>query len=75
MSKVRLALDEAEARSLRDLLSASIGDMSMEIADTDNPTFRKELKSRRDQLQRVLEAIDTSLPLDLVRPEASTPSR
>jgi hypothetical protein len=67
-------LEEAEARSLRDLLGASIGDMSMEIADTDNPTFRKELKSRRDRLQRVLEAIDTAIPHDLVGPEVSTTS-
>jgi len=48
-----LTLTEAEATELRDLLDGSLGDLSSEIADTDNPSYRLTLKERRSRLQSV----------------------
>jgi len=48
---MHLTLTEDEAIELRDLLDGSLGDLSTEIADTDNPGYRVGLKSRRVHLQ------------------------
>jgi len=50
---MELTLTDAEATELRDLLDGSLGDLSSEIADTDNPTYRLALKDRRARLQAV----------------------
>jgi len=50
---MELTLNEAEANELRTLLDGSLGDLSSEIADTDNPSFRLTLKERRTHLQAV----------------------
>jgi len=50
---MELTLTEDEATELRDLLDGSLGDLSSEIADTDNPTYRLALKERRTRLQSV----------------------
>jgi len=50
---MELTVTEAEATELRDLLDGSLGDLSSEIADTDNPSFRLALKARRDLLRAV----------------------
>ena len=50
---MELTLTESEATELRDLLDESLGDLSSEIADTDNPTYRLALKERRVRLQAV----------------------
>ena len=50
---VKLELTDEQAADLEDLLEASLGDMSSEIADTDNPRFRESLMRRRDQLSDV----------------------
>jgi len=50
---MELTLSEAEANELRTLLDGSLGDLSSEIADTDNPSFRLALKERRTHLQAV----------------------
>ena len=50
---MHLTLTEDEATELRDLLDGSLGDLSTEIADTDNPGYRVGLKSRRVHLQAV----------------------
>jgi hypothetical protein len=50
---MELTLTETEATELRDLLDGSLGDLSSEIADTDNPAYRLALKERRTQLQAV----------------------
>ena len=57
MTTVSLKLTAEEATSLRELLDGALRDMSMEIADTDNPEFRKGLRDTRDHLQRVLAAL------------------
>jgi hypothetical protein len=53
LSIVNLELTDEQAADLKDLLQASLGDMSSEIADTDNPLFRESLMRRRDQLSDV----------------------
>jgi len=53
MEPMELTLTESEATELRDLLDGSLGDLSSEIADTDNPTYRLALKERRVRLQAV----------------------
>jgi nitroimidazol reductase NimA-like FMN-containing flavoprotein (pyridoxamine 5'-phosphate oxidase superfamily) len=50
---VNLALTDEQAADLKDLLETSLGDMSSEIADTDNPRFRQSLMRRREQLSDV----------------------
>ena len=50
---MELTLTDAEATELRDLLDGSLGDLSSEIADTDNPSYRLALKERRDRLRSV----------------------
>jgi len=50
---MELTLTDTEATELRDLLDGSLGDLSSEIADTDNPSFRLALKDRRDRLRSV----------------------
>jgi hypothetical protein len=53
MDHMHVTLTEDEAIELRDLLDGSLGDLSTEIADTDNPGYRVGLKSRRAHLQAV----------------------
>jgi len=48
-----LRLTDDEATELRDLLDGSLGDLSSEIADTDNPSYRLALKQRRVHLRAV----------------------
>jgi hypothetical protein len=58
---MQLTLTESEATELRDLLDGALGDLSSEIADTDNPSYRLVLKERREALRAVraqLESVD-----------------
>ena len=48
-----LTLDEGQAEELRTVLDGALGDLSSEIADTDNPGYRAALRERRDRLQQV----------------------
>jgi len=50
---MELTMTDAEAAELRDLLDGTLGDLSSEIADTDNPGYRLALKERRTHLQAV----------------------
>jgi hypothetical protein len=50
---MELTLTDTESTELRDLLDGSLGDLSSEIADTDNPSYRLTLKARRDHLRAV----------------------
>ena len=56
-STMRLELDEGDRQILREVLYSVVQDLSPEIADTDNPTYRRDLKSRRDRLRAVLERL------------------
>ena len=57
---MELTLDEAEAAELRDLLDGTLGDLSSEIADTDNPRYRTALKERRTRLQAVRARLESA---------------
>ena len=48
-----LDLPSSLADELRDALEQMIGDMSSEIAGTDNPQYRRALEARRDRLRSV----------------------
>lgn len=50
---MELTMTDAEASELRDLLDGALGDLSSEIADTDNPGYRVALKERRERLRSV----------------------
>jgi hypothetical protein len=43
---------------LRATLSEVVRDMSSEIADTDNPGFRRDLEARRDRLRSLLALLE-----------------
>lgn len=51
-------VDEGDRAELRDLLDGTLGDLSSEIADTDNPSYRAALRRRRERLERVRAALD-----------------
>ena len=48
-----LELTDGESETLGALLDDVLGDMSTEIAHTDNPSYRAELSRRRDALREV----------------------
>jgi hypothetical protein len=50
-------LDEGQAAVLAEVLDEVLGDLSAEIADTDNPEYRAALKRRRDHLRTVREQL------------------
>ncbi|KWX01068.1 hypothetical protein LI90_2096 [Carbonactinospora thermoautotrophica] len=54
---MRLELTNEEATVLRELLETYLGDFYMEISHTDNPGYRRLLRTRRATLQRILEAL------------------
>lgn len=51
---MNIDLSDADAELLAEILSRTISDLSPEIADTDNPIYRKELKERRDRMRDLL---------------------
>ena len=54
---MNLRLTREQADDLAGLLAMCLRDLSAEIADTDNPDFRGELKARRDRLAQVTEEL------------------
>lgn len=58
---MRLELTTDEAEALHDLLATRLGDYSAEIAATDNPSFRRELRERRDLLHGIQGRLDGEL--------------
>ena len=57
---MHVELSDAEAEDLRDLLDGALGDMSSEIAATDNVEYRASLKDRRNRLHDVRQRLDGS---------------
>jgi hypothetical protein len=55
-----LHLDDEQASELRKLLAQSQGELSSEIADTDNPAFKRALRERRDQLHTIAQQLDSN---------------
>lgn len=50
---MQLELDEGEAAELRRLIDHELGELTSEIADTDNARFGRELRVRRDLLKGI----------------------
>jgi len=55
---MELHLDDQELPVLRDLLQSALGDLSMEIANTDNAQFRARLRRERDLLKAVFDRLN-----------------
>ena len=55
---MELHLDDAQVKELQELLTHALGELSSELADTDNPAFQRMLRDRRQQLQTILQRID-----------------
>ena len=53
MASGTLELNADELELLCDVLDSTIGDLSPEIADTDNPSYRRNLKARRQSLRDI----------------------
>ncbi len=51
---MHIELTDEQASELRDLLRTSLGDLSTEIAGTDNAAYRETLRARRVSLEGVL---------------------
>jgi riboflavin biosynthesis pyrimidine reductase len=55
---VRLELDDQQAEVLRTVLDEVLGELSSEIADTDNASFRISLANRRDVVHGLRAKLD-----------------
>jgi hypothetical protein len=53
-----IELNENQCAELQRVLEESLGDLSTEIADTDNPQYREGLRERRAVLESVLYQLD-----------------
>lgn len=54
---VELRLTAEEAETVYEVVTAHLGRMSMEIADTDNPRYRSYLRERREILIRLRDTL------------------
>lgn len=51
---MQLEFNDDEVELLREVIQSTVSDLSPEIADTDNPQYRRMLNGRRDTLNSVL---------------------
>jgi hypothetical protein len=56
---MQMELTEEQASDLADLLRGALGDLSSEIAATDNPAYRDGLRSRRSSFEAALAQLDS----------------
>jgi hypothetical protein len=54
---VELRLDAEEVDALRDLLMYQLGDLRMQIADTDTSSFREQLRAEKRMVVRLLDKL------------------
>jgi hypothetical protein len=54
---VEITLDAREVEALRDLLMSQLGDLRMQIADTDTSTFREQLRAEKEMVLQLLEKL------------------
>lgn len=57
---IRLDLQDDEQQALSEALKSYLGDLSFEIANTDKMSFRDQLKTNRDLLQKILDTLDNA---------------
>ena len=61
-----LQLDAEESASMLAALRSYCGDLRMEIVDTDNPAYKRDLKHEHELLLRVLDKLDHApVPADV----------
>jgi hypothetical protein len=58
---MELDLKPDEARMLRDVLQERVRQLDWEIAATENPRFRRELRDTERALERILGAVSTAV--------------
>jgi hypothetical protein len=56
--EIELSRDESEA--VQKALASYLSDLRMEIADTDNPQYKRELRDERTALERAIGKLDGS---------------
>jgi hypothetical protein len=56
-----VSLTAAESAAVRKALQSYLGDLRMEIVDTDNPGYKRELKEERGLLESTLERLDAAV--------------
>jgi hypothetical protein len=59
-----IELTEEQCAELQRLLEEFLGDLSTEIADTDNPSYREGLRERRAMVESVLYQLDNPRRVD-----------
>jgi hypothetical protein len=52
-----LHLEDDQIGELHNLLLQALGELSSEIADTDNPSFLRDLRERRRRLQSIAQQL------------------
>lgn len=55
---VRLELDRQQAEMLREMLESYLGDLRMEISQTDRLDFREDLKKREVLLKELIARLE-----------------
>ena len=61
---MKIELTNEQAAELRELLQGALGDLSSEIADTDNPSYRDGLRARRVLLEGVLTQLGSEVSVE-----------
>jgi len=61
---MNLQLESAQVDLLREILDNTYRDLRYELADTDNSTFRAELRARERALGELLDLVGGPLPDD-----------
>jgi hypothetical protein len=51
---MQIELSDDETQLLREILDSVVSDLSPEIADTDNPDYRRSLMERRSHIRLIL---------------------
>ncbi len=55
---IQIELTSEKAEMLREILSTYLSDLRMEIADTENMSFRESLKKKEEFLNELLQHIE-----------------
>ena len=58
---MKLEMTDEELELLRELLSFTLSELRMEIADTDSASYREKLKERKTLLAGLLEKLEKDL--------------
>jgi hypothetical protein len=59
---MQVELSDDEVELLREVLDTTVADLSPEIADTDNPFYRRGLVGRRDHIRAILDKLGGPVP-------------